>query len=659
MAERDVIFTGKFVADPSARPAMKEFGKDLEEAQKKIASATSATGKSIVDTEKKLADAAKKSNVEFDKLSQASVKRAEVEQRALEARLTNQKRKADAEAANIKKVIESANQQYQKAAGQIAQANQQLMDGTARVGEGVVKLGRGFAMMGIVGEKDTKKILETLIQVQAVVDLTRGAIDLYRGMSDAVKAYQAAVAAATAAETALAAARARTAAAGGAQAVGGVVPLGGARAAGAGLPAAGLGIGIGGTLSTLAIGALAVGGAAALRGNVGGSNDFLIERGNADPGTFYGALGRFKDASTISEFFGTKNFEGDGIAAIQNRALRDQRKANAAEKNREQFLRNLDADSQRVELELRSRDTAQAIRRRSSQFTGGLTEREAIEQQLQTQRRITLDSRNRLEEVRGSVDPSSAVGRRAILGAESEVSDNYERAIELSRQRLAIEERIRDTRKASGEAEVRLLQDAIALEEQRIRTAQDAIRSGEERLGRASQRERDRFVSLSQRALREGFTGFSGDELNQLERFGGESIVTGVKQEFRRRGGRAARESGGFRAEEQIRDQALLAQRQLQQQSEESQARNQEAEIFDTAQVANQQTNLLKLQQQQAEFNVNVTLDVEGISREAREQFERSIKASLVEVERRISQELKESLEREKAARRAANAGLN
>ncbi|MBE3132930.1 MAG: hypothetical protein IMZ55_05615, partial [Acidobacteria bacterium] len=140
--------------------------------------------------------------------------------------------------AQLKTAAEQAGAASQKAAEQAGVAASrahrashaamlQMREATSMALGGVIQLGRGFALLGIVGEKDTKKLLEGLIKIQAAFDLLRGGMAIVVGLSKGWRAYEVSVTAAAAAHTALAAAQT----AGGAAAAAGA---GGAAAAGAG-----------------------------------------------------------------------------------------------------------------------------------------------------------------------------------------------------------------------------------------------------------------------------------------------------------------------------------------------------------------------------------------------------------------------------------------
>ena len=73
-------------------------------------------------------------------------------------------------------------------------ANRSLAEGLTRATEGVIHLGRAFAMMGLVGERDMQKLLQTLIKAQIVMDGFRGGIATWMGLTKAAAAYRAVVA---------------------------------------------------------------------------------------------------------------------------------------------------------------------------------------------------------------------------------------------------------------------------------------------------------------------------------------------------------------------------------------------------------------------------------------------------------------------------------
>lgn len=103
---------------------------------------------------------------------------------------------------------------YQSAMVRVSTANDQIAEGFTRTLTGVTSLTRGFAMLGLLGEKDTQKLLLQLVKIQAAFDIMRGAVYIVTGLNKAWRAYTAAVKAAAAAHAALTAAQTASAAAG-------------------------------------------------------------------------------------------------------------------------------------------------------------------------------------------------------------------------------------------------------------------------------------------------------------------------------------------------------------------------------------------------------------------------------------------------------------
>lgn len=728
MADRDVVFTGKFETSPEARKNFEEMGKLAADAQKAIDQAASASNKAITETATKAADAQKKLSVDFSKLSQANVDqtkaitaaaskaaeiqkkiagdfgklsqanvdRAKSEELAAKIRVDNARREAQQQATNIRRIYDQATKEVQRQQQVIAQANVQISDGLTKAGEGAVKFGRGLALVGLAGEKDMQKILEVLIKVQAVVDLTRGGIEIYRGISEAVKAYRTAVIAATAAETALASARARTAAAGASMSVGGVVPQGVA----AGLPgAAGLGAGSMAAAAIAAPAAVLAAGAMAL--NVGGSRDYVANsefmQRNTVPGSIGGNAARLADVTSgqgglgwfdprnsfdtgrqfriAREFFGTKNTKGDSLAARQNRAVKGEKLATAAERQREirqaNQARDLEQRDQQFSIQQQLRSARSVQTRQSALAQGradGLTgldlQRFALGRQQDVARgQVDIDAGN-LAQARNA-NQGTVLQRQAQGQANANLNQSLQEAIELTRQRLEVEKAIAAEQKQATDAQIRGIQDAIALEEQKLRAAQDAIASGEERLGRASEQERRQFTEASRKVL--GGQQVTQEELEIAERYGGEEVRARVSEEFRRRGRGAAQASGAFAFEEQQAQRARDDQRRQQGFAAELEAQREEEEANAQRNINRQQNDLDNLTEQQARNDVQTVVDRQiDIRVDDGGVIERGVAQLNAVLDRRdkqiaagLKQEFEAELARRDADRRAGNAGLN
>lgn len=84
-----------------------------------------------------------------------------------------------------------------------AMAFADLRDEFNRAFESVLKLGKGFALLGLIGEKETEKILQVLLKVQAAAFISKGAIQGWQLMADVIKRYRDAAVAARVAQEAL------------------------------------------------------------------------------------------------------------------------------------------------------------------------------------------------------------------------------------------------------------------------------------------------------------------------------------------------------------------------------------------------------------------------------------------------------------------------
>lgn len=76
--------------------------------------------------------------------------------------------------------------------------------------DAIVRLGKGFALMGILGEKETEKLIQGLIRIQAAAFIVKGAFQFWTAVTESVKRYREAVIAAQVAERALQADRLRS-----------------------------------------------------------------------------------------------------------------------------------------------------------------------------------------------------------------------------------------------------------------------------------------------------------------------------------------------------------------------------------------------------------------------------------------------------------------
>ena len=209
-SSREVLIRLKLVPDRSANAAaLQQTAKEVDSAQKQtdraLQDSVKAQSKAIADAER----AKRKELLETNRRTVAIFKQQEREAKAAE---TAQKRAVSA---------------HQQAMAKLASANDRVAEGFKQSLSGAMSLGRGIAMLGLVGEKDTEKLLRGLIKVQAGFDVLRGSVELVQGLTRAWAAYRAAILAAAAAHGVLTAAQASSTAGG----IGGAIGQGVAGAA--------------------------------------------------------------------------------------------------------------------------------------------------------------------------------------------------------------------------------------------------------------------------------------------------------------------------------------------------------------------------------------------------------------------------------------------
>lgn len=98
-----------------------------------------------------------------------------------------------------------AAQSQEQFAASVRQAQRGILEASQQAGEGVFALARGFTLLGVTGDKNLRKVLESLALVQAGFDIFRGAGNIIKGVIAATEALaiaKKASAVATTAETA-------------------------------------------------------------------------------------------------------------------------------------------------------------------------------------------------------------------------------------------------------------------------------------------------------------------------------------------------------------------------------------------------------------------------------------------------------------------------
>lgn len=218
--------------------------KDEEKARQEAAKAAEKAADEKLKAEQRIE---KERQKEAEKSARAAEKAARDAAKAEEKRARDQEQADKRVAAEFSKAESVRFQSYQK----LGQATKQVMEGT-------LTLARGFAYLGLVGEEDTKKIIDGLVGIQAGFDIVKGSIDVFFAIAESIGAVRKALLAATVAQEAFNVAQAM----GGAGSVG----KGAAKSAGRGVLGSMLG-----WLGGSALGAAGTGGAGWLFGGGGGA----------------------------------------------------------------------------------------------------------------------------------------------------------------------------------------------------------------------------------------------------------------------------------------------------------------------------------------------------------------------------------------------------
>ena len=273
--EREVLIRLKLVDDKGSAAALTRQAKTVEDVQKKVGV---SHAKAIQQQQREEARAEKESirrderqfnaRMKTIKERERAVAAAAREEQRIQARSVKETEKAESEkqraagrtlqeeqraqARSIRETVKAERQKQTAQARTIRElehrharlftANLRLGQSVRSTMQGVLRLGRGIALLGIVGEKDTEKLLRALVKVQAVFDLIRGAIHTWSAIARMIRYVEVATKAATAAQLAYNVA-AGVGAAGAGAGVGGAMLKGAGAVGGAALLTKGLAMG--------------------------------------------------------------------------------------------------------------------------------------------------------------------------------------------------------------------------------------------------------------------------------------------------------------------------------------------------------------------------------------------------------------------------------
>jgi hypothetical protein len=208
---REVIIRLMPVVDDSAPKAFKELGKQVQDAYKKTEKAAADSNKAIVDAEKtaykermglikqnyKEVDKALKDRIKQEQSAANAKKKIIDDEMALEEKFARAQEKAAEKASAAKsKAADRAATDFVRANKKMEVANARVIRGLEGSIQGALGLAKNIALLGLVGEKDTQKIINGLIKIQAGFSIVSEGINLVMGLSRAWKAVEAAAAAA-------------------------------------------------------------------------------------------------------------------------------------------------------------------------------------------------------------------------------------------------------------------------------------------------------------------------------------------------------------------------------------------------------------------------------------------------------------------------------
>ncbi|GAF69639.1 unnamed protein product, partial [marine sediment metagenome] len=204
--------------DPDSKKRLKEIGDEAAKQQKRVDQSAVASAKQKQSTEQKAA----RDSERLLRQATRDKERADKEDRRRQEKAAQYRLGLQLKAAQSEKKLRlqvakdrehettQATMLFERSHGQMIMANDQMTERLTSATESIARMGRGFAMLGLIGEENTQKLINGLMTMQASFDLVVGGINAYTRLNRAVRAYQASVAAAAIAESALAAARSRT-----------------------------------------------------------------------------------------------------------------------------------------------------------------------------------------------------------------------------------------------------------------------------------------------------------------------------------------------------------------------------------------------------------------------------------------------------------------
>ncbi len=559
MAEREILYKLKVVAHHENERILKRFLESQRDAHLAVSRAKEQAAERAKDI------TAKKVKEEGRLREQATQKRIREEEKARQA---EERARAKAEA-ELKRHLDRLTSQWESAQGRIREGRMRMTEGLLASTESVMRLSRGFSMLGVVGEENTRKLIESLVKIQATFDIIVGGAKLWVELGKAVEGYRiATTAAATAeqvqreasivaigreikAENALTAARMRsaaaatasgnariTAAAVGSSAAAGQAAetTGGAAAGAAGAGAVGGGAGVFGIGATVAAWAAAIAAVTAdlwlLGEAITGQADKQDSLTNTIAETEVAVATFFADflPRSFRNFFAQLPRTFDPIIELLQAG-------SALSLSNEEVARA--ESNQRARIAMRTRRELLAQARTPGMFTG----RRQQERLADVRQRFARTPQEQLAAIRAAQAASAAdfaattqaVGqagteaeRAALLAEQGRIA---ERQATLAESRLQVEKQILSEQRQAIRERITAATQELDLTRQRIKMEQDRLTSAAERFANLDPLQRSRAIAAMRQAQQRGAASLTREQRQLLQ-----SIGT-------RRAGRFARES--------------------------------------------------------------------------------------------------------------------
>ena len=596
-AEREAARTARAEEREASRQKREQQAQEAKE-EKEAARAKAAAQREaarIQRAEEREAARAKKEQERQDAKDEAEAKKAKAAADKEAAKIVKEQEKEAAQAAQARAQSERQAEQAGKMANQaLLRGQNELKEAFIMNLEGMTKLGKGFAYLGLIGEEDTKKVVEGLLKIEAGFNILKGGVEVWMSLNKAVRTYKETAESINAAKILGNMAITRLAAQGGAAAnvagaAGGVAGMAGN--AGGAVGAAGGIQGLGGLGSASAgPGGIAVLGLAlaalgytafessrfAPAAQVGGFRD---RAATGLAGKITGAAGFLPNNSYLSPY--------QDLAASNKETDRRQKSRNAEQEailRREEVGRiraeeaarreQVDAENARIRQEISGTLGARGLQRlagrQSDRFGAASFELDMAGIDAETTGdRIALAQRQGLlnRGRRSQLEMSAGAGQRFAMqqqisvfedlrsrrssaaSAEAGATTEAERVaaaqrvaaiesqiVDAYRERMTLQQEESAARIESARQSVASIQEEIRLRKTEGAAAEQAQTSGLAKFGALNQPQQQRILGLAGRLQQGGAAGLRADELQQLTQFGGTDIRKQVEDELKRRG---------------------------------------------------------------------------------------------------------------------------